>query len=109
VPVGVEVTWLPRRPTNAPRGRPLTAGVLEAVRELAAAAVPVPASQPEEEDSAMLPWDVPAEPLGSGLYTWLAGEAGMVTGLRRELVQGLGVDRRSVAFMGYWRAGRSGS
>jgi NADPH-dependent ferric siderophore reductase len=108
VPVGVEVTWLPRRPTNAPRGLPLTAHVLEAVRDFAAAAVAVPAPQPEE-DSAVLPWDVPAEPLGSGLYTWLAGEAGMVTGLRRELVQGLGVDRRSVAFMGYWRAGRSGS
>jgi NADPH-dependent ferric siderophore reductase len=30
-----------------------------------------------------------------------------VTGLRRCLV-GQGVDRRSVAFMGYWRAGRSG-
>ena len=57
---------------------------------------------------AVLPWDVPEQPDGSPLYVWLAGEAGVVTGLRRQLV-GLGVDRRSVAFMGYWRAGRSGA
>ena len=43
-----------------------------------------------------------------GRLMLLAGEAGVVTGLRRQLVQGLGLDRGSVAFMGYWRAGRSG-
>jgi NADPH-dependent ferric siderophore reductase len=53
-------------------------------------------------------WDVPTEASGSALYAWLAGEAGIVTALRRQLVQGLGLDRGSVAFMGYWRAGRSG-
>ena len=42
-----------------------------------------------------------------GLYAWIAGESGMVTGLRRQLVRGLGIDRRQVAFMGYWRRGVS--
>jgi iron complex transport system ATP-binding protein len=37
------------------------------------------------------------------LYAWIAGEAGVVTALRRVLVRELGVDRRQVAFMGYWR------
>ena len=39
------------------------------------------------------------------LYAWIAGESGVVTGLRRVLVKDLGVDRRQVAFMGYWRRG----
>jgi NADPH-dependent ferric siderophore reductase len=40
-----------------------------------------------------------------GLYVWIAGESGMVTSLRRRLVRDLGMDRRQVAFMGYWRRG----
>jgi len=41
----------------------------------------------------------------SDLYAWIAGESGVVTGLRRHLVRELGMDRRQVAFMGYWRRG----
>jgi NADPH-dependent ferric siderophore reductase len=40
-----------------------------------------------------------------GLYAWIAGESKVVTGLRRTLVDELGMDRRQVAFMGYWRRG----
>ena len=105
VPAGVEVTWLPRGRVDVPLGGPLTCAVVAAVRELADERPPVPAPDPEEDD-AVLPWDVPEQSPGSPLYAWLAGEAGVVTGLRRRLV-GLGVDRRSVAFMGYWRADRS--
>ncbi len=39
------------------------------------------------------------------LYAWIAGESKVVTGLRRHLVRHLGMDRRQVAFMGYWRRG----
>ncbi len=42
-----------------------------------------------------------------GFYAWLAGEAGAVVGLRRHLVGERGIDRRAVAFMGYWRRGRA--
>jgi NADPH-dependent ferric siderophore reductase len=48
--------------------------------------------------------------LGSNLqdlYAWIAGESWMVKALRRSLVTELGVDRRQVAFMGYWRDGVS--
>ena len=41
----------------------------------------------------------------AGLYAWIAGEAGVVTSLRRLLVGELEMDRRQVAFMGYWRRG----
>ncbi|AKH82562.1 sialic acid transporter [Streptomyces sp. CNQ-509] len=40
-------------------------------------------------------------------YAWLAGEAGMVRELRRQLVRERKFDRRSVAFTGYWRRGAS--
>lgn len=40
-----------------------------------------------------------------GIYAWIAGESKVVTGLRRLLVKELGMDRRQVAFMGYWRRG----
>jgi NADPH-dependent ferric siderophore reductase len=42
-----------------------------------------------------------------GVYAWIAGESTVVTGLRRHLVRELGMDRRQVAFMGYWRRGVS--
>jgi iron complex transport system ATP-binding protein len=41
------------------------------------------------------------------VYAWLAGEAGAIKSLRRHLVVDRGLDRRSVAFMGYWRRGRT--
>lgn len=57
-------------------------------------------------------WEVPRHARGgaalksTSLYAWLAGEAGVVKRLRRHLVGTLGLDRRTVAFMGYWRLGR---
>ena len=114
-PDGVTVTWLPplvrRRRAPAPRGDLLTAAVVAAVDELADVLAPPPAVQLEDVDvDAGILWEVPEEDAAprrsSGVYAWLAGEAGVVKGLRRHLVQERGVDRRSVAFMGYWRDGR---
>ena len=58
-------------------------------------------------------WEVPVSETGGAalgdrapFYAWLAGEASVIKTLRRLLVSELGVDRRSVAFMGYWREGR---
>ncbi|WP_235500990.1 siderophore-interacting protein [Agreia sp. Leaf244] len=58
-------------------------------------------------------WEVPSDDHGgpaqqdAPLYAWLAGEAGVIKTLRRHLVSELGIDRKSVAFMGYWRLGRA--
>ena len=41
----------------------------------------------------------------AGIYAWIAGESRMVTTLRRCLVNEVEMDRRQVAFMGYWRHG----
>jgi NADPH-dependent ferric siderophore reductase len=51
-------------------------------------------------------WDSPEESAGQ-FYAWVAGESAMVKSLRRFLVSELGVDRKRVAFMGYWRLGKS--
>lgn len=52
-------------------------------------------------------WEVP-EPSGmTGFYAWVAGEAAGVRDIRRLLVREHHIDRRQVAFMGYWRQGRS--
>jgi NADPH-dependent ferric siderophore reductase len=40
-------------------------------------------------------------------YAWIAGEAGVVKDLRRYLVRDVGIDRKQVAFMGYWRKGKA--
>jgi NADPH-dependent ferric siderophore reductase len=79
---------------------------------VAAVTVPRSASLPAladvDVDRAIL-WEVPAAPAsGPALYAWLAGEAGVIRQLRRHLVAGRGLDRGSVAFMGYWRQGREG-
>ncbi len=113
-PAGVEISWLPRRSgagSPAPRGALLTQAVVAAVAELADDLAPSAAASLEDVDvdSGIL-WEVPTEttaPAGSsGVYAWLAGEAGVVKALRRHLVQTVGIDRRSVAFMGYWREGK---
>lgn len=134
-PSGVRVRWLPR--LGRAHGSELDAAVRAWGREVGLAAgvthregrergeagrradvstverhgAPVP-QQPADDGPL---WDVPttdpqadlvADP-ATARYAWLAGEAGVITGLRRHLVRDLGVDRRSVAFMGYWRHGRA--
>lgn len=114
-PAGVRITWLPRWPDDggapAPRGELLTAAVVAAVEELSDILAPTPVAELDDVDvDTGILWEVPEEDAlprrSSGVYAWLAGEAGVVKGLRRHLVQERGVDRRSVAFMGYWRDGR---
>ncbi|MGB0099753.1 MAG: siderophore-interacting protein [Nocardioides sp.] len=110
-PVGVDVTWLVRG--DAVLGGRLHAAVLD---HLGVGASRI--EEPAEVDPDL--WETPAysssgEDVGTAatalghdledLYAWIAGESGVVTALRRVLVKDLGVDRRQVAFMGYWRRG----
>ncbi|MFD3568122.1 siderophore-interacting protein [Streptomyces sp. NPDC058667] len=44
---------------------------------------------------------------GEAPYVWIAGESGAVKALRRYFVRDLGLDRRRVTFVGYWRKGLS--
>lgn len=60
---------------------------------------------PEVDEDAVL-WET-AEPEGFREYAWLAGEAGVITSLRRRLVKEVGMSRKQVSFMGYWKQGRA--
>ncbi|MEU4905303.1 siderophore-interacting protein [Streptomyces sp. NPDC022067] len=76
-PEGVRVRWLARNGAGTLPGRQ----VLEAIK---------------------------ASSLPPGrFYTWVAGEAGLATGLRRHLVHDRAVPKPDIAFFGYWRHGRS--
>ncbi|RXZ46541.1 siderophore-interacting protein [Agromyces fucosus] len=122
-PSGVAVHWLPRGDAGGggqAGESQYGARLVEAVTawadawvaaDPAAAAVPAagPAAArelPALDDDEIL-WEVPAAADDGGLYAWLAGEASAITTLRRHLVKGIGVDRRRVAFMGYWKLGRA--
>lgn len=91
------------------------AHLVSAVEDAAARLVPEGRGAEVEEidiDTDIL-WEVPRTAKGGAalksapLYSWLAGEAGAIKALRRHLVAEHGVDRRAVAFMGYWRLGKA--
>lgn len=105
-PAGVSVTWLVR--DSGVPGEALGAAVRGwATRFLTAHHRGVEVSD-IDVDSGIL-WEVPEESTDPGLYAWIAGEACAVKLIRRCLVTELGLDRKRVAFMGYWRAGKSES
>jgi len=111
-PGRVTLEWLPRE------GRPLGDLLGPAVLAHLGSAdrTSIPDLPPEEVDDDL--WETPdysssgedvhATVVGhdfDGLYAWIAGESGVVTALRRALVNDVGLSRRQVAFMGYWRRG----
>ncbi|MBO1268269.1 siderophore-interacting protein [Arthrobacter cavernae] len=126
----VEITWLARGAAIG-RSRPHGQLLQEAVRK----AIPVPgwvgiisldgAAGPEPEDVNVdqeILWETPQRmdtasieasrnptlPAGAlPFYAWIAGEAGVIKELRRYLVRDVGIDRKQVAFMGYWRQGKA--
>ncbi|MDP9988539.1 NADPH-dependent ferric siderophore reductase [Arthrobacter oryzae] len=129
-PAAIEITWLARGAAIG-RSRPHGQLLQEAVRK----AVPVPGwvgvkvddggAGPEPEDVNVdedILWETPARldtgeisatrtphlPAGAlPFYAWIAGEAAVIKDLRRYLVRDVGIDRKQVAFMGYWRQGKA--
>ncbi len=96
-PPGVTVTWLARA------GQPHGSLLIPAVKASAVRILPQGSGEAVEDvnvDEQIL-WEV-----DNTSRVWVAGEAAMVRALRRHLITELGVDRRSAAFLGYWRAGR---
>jgi NADPH-dependent ferric siderophore reductase len=129
-PANVEITWLAR---GASIGRSRPHG--ELLKAAVAKAVPVPgwvglkgteaAAGPEPEDVNVdqdILWETPQRldaaaieatknptlPAGAlPFYAWIAGEAFVIKEMRRYLVRDVGIDRKQVAFMGYWRRGKA--
>lgn len=114
---GIHIDWGTRG--GRPHGSTLT-GRLEAISacsgQPSADAMRASADQklpPIDIDRDLL-WEVPQDNERGGakphdLYAWVAGEAAMVRDIRRMLVEQMHMNRSDVAFMGYWRAGKSES
>lgn len=110
-PAHADVRWLVREREGA-ADREHGEALIEAVTAwaedhrdvLALAAAPRPQELADVDVDRELLWDSP-EPIEGEFYAWIAGEAATIKQLRRLLVSGHGVDRRRVAFMGYWRRG----
>ncbi|MFD5213836.1 siderophore-interacting protein [Microbacterium sp. NPDC058345] len=100
-PDGVRVSWLAR--SGAAHGVRLSAAVHAWGRQRASSSAAADLDDPSSDE---ILWEVP-DAVDGGEYAWLAGEAGTITALRRHLVRDLGIDRRSIAFMGYWKQGRA--
>ncbi len=108
-PPGVTVRWLVAT-GHEEHGAALVAATVRAAAGLSGRPVDATVRGPEPEPVGPdLLWEVPdpGQMAGSPLYIWLAGEAGTVTTIRRRLVRELDIDRRTVAFLGYWRKGRA--
>jgi NADPH-dependent ferric siderophore reductase len=120
VPHADDVAYLPRHPgfeyrvgarDDSGRHSHLIASVTEAAAALAPAGRGADVEEVDIDHDIL--WEVPRTAKGGAalksarLYAWLAGEAGAIKSLRRHLVAERGVDRRAVAFMGYWRVGRA--
>lgn len=122
----VSITWLTRGGLS--HGEALDAAVRDAVRvpgwvSLSGSGAVSGGSEPEDVDiDRTILWETPQLleaaivkstvnpgrfPGTQPFYAWIAGEAAVVRGLRRYLVRDVGVDRKQVAFMGYWRKGRA--
>ncbi|TDN93087.1 siderophore-interacting protein [Microbacterium sp. BK668] len=104
----VRVTWLARedRPHGAALIEALTAWTRANTQLLKLAAAPRRQELDDIDVDLELLWDSPEDGDGE-FYAWIAGEAATVKTLRRLLVSGHGVDRKRVAFMGYWRLGQA--
>ncbi|HEY0260133.1 MAG TPA: siderophore-interacting protein [Lacisediminihabitans sp.] len=110
---GTRVTWLPRA------GHTLHGALLAAAIRAAIPAAALADAADSTETGEGTIWEVPGlDPAtgarlpttaSTGTYVWLAGESGLIRELRRHLVGTAGIDRGSVAFMGYWRLGAAES
>lgn len=109
VPSGSRITWLPRG--GAAVGSALAPAVRSWVathRPVYRAAISSTAQQLDDVDvDRDLIWDSPEAQSTGDFYAWLAGEAAVIKSLRRFLVSEIGIDRKRIAFMGYWRAGKA--
>jgi NADPH-dependent ferric siderophore reductase len=107
-PAGFRVTWLAR--DGAAHGTHLVPAVeAAAARLIGDCTAPANVDLEDVDVDEELLWEVPDATATSidGFYAWLAGEAAVIKTLRRHLVSACGVDRRAVAFMGYWRLGKA--
>lgn len=116
-PEGLAVRWISR--ADRPHGEALQRAVRRHVALPPLDASPAPSASEPASSMDVEIWETPTfsaygESLEEatvphtdhqGMYAWVAGESSIVKAVRRALVGELGLDRRQLAFMGYWRQG----
>jgi NADPH-dependent ferric siderophore reductase len=101
-----DVRWLVRDPVEP--GRRLADELRQWLRANPQLTEPGRSQLLEDVDvDRQLLWEAPSSDGSGRFYAWLAGEAAVIKRLRRIVVGEFGLDRNRVAFMGYWRRGRS--
>ncbi|GAA1347308.1 siderophore-interacting protein [Falsarthrobacter nasiphocae] len=101
----VEEVWGAR---GAAHARFLAGEPLPALPVVLPASPPADTAGDDDADAAEgLLWEAGDAAEGASTYVWVAGEQGAVRDVRRFYVQECGIDRRSVAFMGYWKRGQA--
>jgi NADPH-dependent ferric siderophore reductase len=100
----VSITWLCRDSTSVRLESAIRHWLAEHEDQLALARGTQELDDVDVETTTL--WESPEAGDGS-FYAWLAGESAVIKRLRRLLVTETGVDRSRVAFMGYWRLGKS--
>lgn len=100
----VTITWIGRDASGAMLEESVRGWVAEN-RDLLTLAPAVQELEDVNVDLELI-WDSPEDAAGR-FYAWLAGESAVIKRLRRLLVTETGIDRSRVAFMGYWRLGKS--
>ncbi|GMA31240.1 siderophore-interacting protein [Litorihabitans aurantiacus] len=108
VPASFNVTWLPRNHDRVGEEvLPAVTRWLDEHPELVQAATAPRVQQLDDVDvDSEILWDSPDPTVPGEFYAWLAGESAVIKTMRRALVSARGIDRRRVAFMGYWRQGQ---
>ena len=111
-PSGLDMRWLVRHRAEdvqaTVHGAQLEAAVASAMAQLCGGPQEQAIALPDVDIDESTLWEVPdTDDVASSIYAWIAGEAGVVKRLRRLVVGDFRVPRSSVAFMGYWREGRS--
>jgi iron complex transport system ATP-binding protein len=101
----MEINWLARG--DRPHGELLDAAVRDAVLVPGAGLRQGEGDEPEDVDiDNVILWETTVESTRP-FYAWIAGEAAVIRELRRYLVRDVGINRKQVAFMGYWRQGKA--
>jgi len=100
------VTWLTREPGAVDVETAVRAWAADNPEAFASALAASSQELADIDVDRELLWDSPGASAGD-FYAWLAGESAMIKSLRRFLVTETGIDRKRVAFMGYWRLGKA--
>ncbi|MCQ9424674.1 siderophore-interacting protein [Pseudomonas sp. LJDD11] len=105
-PANAQVNWLVRDELGLGHGEGMRRAALElATLPESAARAAKPQKLAEVDVDTQILWDL-ARPADQEFYAWVAGESAAVMTIRRHLVGELGLDKRALTFMGYWRLGR---